>query len=223
MGRDMANRVIILGGSGIGMNAAYILSNQPGTQVVGFLNDVEPIGSQIGKFMTHPVLGRSEDVHRYICEENTSVFVAYVGLLQERKAYEKLLSLGIPLEKFASVIHSSAVIPEGYCSVGNGVMFMPFTQINADTIIGDNCILMSNSFVGHDSVLERFAHVASNAVVGAYVRVGKAVHIGSNATVREKVRLGDFSLIGSGAVVVDDVPENAIVVGNPARILRYKD
>ncbi len=77
--------------------------------------------------------------------------------------------------------------------------------------------------MGHNSFLDRFTHVATNAVVGANVHVGKGVHVGSNSVIREKIIIGDYSVIGAGAVVVKDVPENCIVAGNPAKILRYKE
>ena len=82
---------------------------------------------------------------------------------------------------------------------------------------------MNMTFLGHDSTLRRFAHVASNATIGANVVVGKACHIGTNCTIREKVNIGDFCLVGSGAVVLNDVLDNSIVVGNPARLLRKKE
>jgi serine acetyltransferase len=42
----------------------------------------------------------------------------------------------------------------------------------------------------------------------------------SAATIRGEVRLGDYALVGTGAAVISDVPENAVVVGNPARGLK---
>jgi acetyltransferase EpsM len=213
------NKVVILGGSGIGMIAASIIDRTGSAQVVGFLNDVLPLGSEIGKYKKIRVIGRTPDVYSYL-EEGCFVFIAYVGLTHERAAYEKIVSLEIPPERFISIIDSTAIIPQGYCQVGEGVLCAPLSQLSPDTTLSDNCILLANSFVGHDSFLDRFAHLATNAVVGANVHVGKAAHIGSNATIREKVRIGDYSLVGAGSVVLEDVPEGAVVVGNPARILR---
>ena len=218
----MTRKAVILGGSGIGMIAASILERTGTAEVVGFLNDVLPVGTEIGKYRKIIVIGKTADLHVHLENEDCFVFVAYVGLTHEKATYEKVMSLQIPEEKLISVIDPTAIIPTEFCQLGKGVLFAPLSQLSPDTTISDNCILLANSFVGHDSFLDRFAHVATNAVVGANVHVGKAVHVGSNATIREKVRIGDYSLIGAGSVVLEDVPENAVVVGNPARVLRMR-
>ena len=219
----MKKKVLILGGSGIGMIAASILERKEEFEVLGFLNDVEEKGTKIGKFKSFEVLGNTNDLNRYLELPNTYVFIGYVGLSDEKNTYQKIDNLQIPAEKYISVIDESAIYPDKFCKIGNGVMLSPLSQLSPDTTISDNCILLANSFVGHDSFLDRFAHIATNAVVGANVHVGKGVHIGSNATIREKVHIGDFSLVGAGAVVLNDVPANAIVVGNPAKILKIRE
>jgi acetyltransferase-like isoleucine patch superfamily enzyme len=45
--------------------------------------------------------------------------------------------------------------------------------------------------------------------------------IGANATILPGLVLGGNSMIGAGSVVTKDVPDNAVVVGNPAKIIRY--
>lgn len=216
-------KLVILGGSGIGMIAASIAHDLGHFEVMGFLNDVLEPGHQVGKYKKFPVLGGTEEYKKLQDNKDVLFFIAYVGLQNEKETFEKINSLEIPQDRFATLIHPTAIIPKGLCSIGNGVLMAPLTQLSPDTTIDDNCILLPNSFVGHDSTLEKFAHIATNSVIGANVRVGRAVHVGSNATVREKVDIGDFSLVGAGAVVLNDVPENSVVVGNPGRVLKSRD
>lgn len=216
-------KIIILGGSGIGMIAASIIEKNRIGEVIGFLNDFEKVGNKIGKFKKFPIIGKTEDLDNYLLDENTYCFIAYVGLKNEKETFNKINSLQIPQKKLISIIDKTSVIPNEFCKIGNGVLIAPLAQLSTDTTVSDNCILLPNSYLGHDSTLEQFAHLATNAVVGANVLVGKGVHIGSNATIREKVCIGDFSLIGAGAVVLNDVPENSIVAGNPAKIIKYRN
>lgn len=53
------------------------------------------------------------------------------------------------------------------------------------------------------------------------IHIGSGASIGANATILPGVRIGKHSMIGAGAVVTKDVPPNAVVAGNPARIIRY--
>jgi len=211
-----------MGGEGVGIIAAMIIAQYPDLQLVGFLNDVAPVGTKIGNYTSYPVLGKSEDVLRFIEPDDTYAFMGFIGMTQEQEVYDKLVGLDIPREKFINLIHPTAIIPEGFCSIGRGVLMAPHSQLSADATLADNCMLMGGAFVGHNTRLDRYVSLATNSVVGANVRVGKAVHIGSNATVREKLTIGDFSLVGMGSVVLKDVPPCSIVAGNPARVITSK-
>ncbi len=212
--------LIVLGGSGIGMIAFSIALELGEYTIGGFLNDVVPIGSEIGKFRKVPVIGTSNDLNKFLEDENNMFFIGYVGMQHERKTFDKILSLNIPNNRLATLIHPSAIIPKEMCQIGNGVLMAPLSQLSPDTTLEDNSIMLPNSFLGHDSTLKQFAHIASNATVGANVIIGRACHIGTNATIREKIKIGDFSLVGSGSVVLNNVDKETIVVGNPARLLR---
>lgn len=216
-------KVIVLGGSGIGMSVAAIVEHDTNATMLGFLNDCEPIGSSIGRFTHIPVIGRTEDILYYLEDSEVCFFIAYVGMLHEEEVYRKIESLPIPMDRYYNAIHPTAVYDPKFSHIGNGVLLTALSQVGVDVTISDNCMLLANSYVGHDSFLDRFAHVATNAVVGANVHIGKGVHVGSNATIKEKVRIGDFSLIGAGAVVLEDVPAKSVMVGNPARILRRNE
>lgn len=215
-------KLIILGGRGIGMIAASVANDLGTYQVLGFLNDVVPVGENVGKYKQYPVIGTSNDAKNYVDDEDIFFFIGYVGMKNEKDVFNKITSLGIPRNKFATLIHPTAIIPKGFCSIGNGVLMAPLSQLSPDTTLEDNCILLPNSFLGHDSTMKRFSHITSNSVVGGNVTIGRGAHVGTNATIRENITIGDFALIGSGAVVLNDVQENSIVVGNPAKTLRNK-
>ena len=215
-------KLIILGGRVIGMIAASVANDLGTYQVLGFLNDVVPVGENVGKYKQYPVIGTSNDAKNYVDDEDIFFFIGYVGMKNEKDVFNKITSLGIPRNKFATLIHPTAIIPKGFCSIGNGVLMAPLSQLSPDTTLEDNCILLPNSFLGHDSTMKRFSHITSNSVVGGNVTIGRGAHVGTNATIRENITIGDFALIGSGAVVLNDVQENSIVVGNPAKTLRNK-
>ena len=217
----MNKKVIILGGIGAGLIAASIIDLIDDMELLGFINESEPIGVEFGDFeRKFKVIGRDKDIPDFLSDENTYVFSAFLDMKNKEASYKRMKQLGIPENKFINLIHPTAIVPKGYCKIGHGIMFAPLSQLSPDTTVSDNCILLPNSFLGHNSYMDVFSSIATNSVVGAHVHIGKGVHIGSNATIREKVKIGDFSFVGMGAVVLEDVPEHSVVVGNPAKVLR---
>lgn len=213
-------RVYIMGGSGIGMIAASIVDDLDGYAVAGFINDVVPAGTDIGRFRRFPVVGTTNALKTILRNKDAFVVNAFVGMQKQSQAYDAFKSLQLPLEKFVSLIAPRAAFSPEYVRLGHGVLLAPCAQVSPDAVIGNHCRLLGGSFVGHDSTLDECVSVATNAVVGANVHVERGVHIGSNATIREKLVIGEFSLVGMGAVVVKDVPPRSVVVGNPAKVLK---
>lgn len=80
--------------------------------------------------------------------------------------------------------------------------------VHSNTIIGDNVVLRHNTTIG----------VAFDG--GPSPVIGNNVSIGANSVVIGGIKIGDNSIIGAGSVVVNDVPPNVIVVGNPAKIIK---
>jgi len=62
-----------------------------------------------------------------------------------------------------------------------------------------------------------------NLVVGKSVKIGKGAWIGARVTIVPGVTVGEGAVIGAGSVVTKDVPPYAVAVGNPARIIKYRD
>lgn len=102
-----------------------------------------------------------------------------------------------------------------HCLVCPGVRMLAATRIE----IGDDCMLASGVSISdadwHD-LRDRTRPVGATKEV----RLGRNVWIGERAIVTKGVTIGENSIVGAGAVVADDIPANAIAVGNPARVVR---
>jgi acetyltransferase-like isoleucine patch superfamily enzyme len=94
--------------------------------------------------------------------------------------------------------HSLTMMAAGGIAIGDG------------TMIGPNVQLLTDNHDLHNRMVLRCKPIT----------IGKNVWIGAGATVLPGVTIGDNAVVGSCAVVTKDVPENAIVVGNPARVIR---
>jgi sugar O-acyltransferase (sialic acid O-acetyltransferase NeuD family) len=103
---------------------------------------------------------------------------------------------------------------------GRGLQAMPHVVINQFSQIGDWCILNTNCTVDHECIVGNGVHIMGGAALAGKVIVGDFSTIGTNATILPDIKIGSNVFIGAGAVVTKDVPDNAVMVGSPARVLR---
>lgn len=90
------------------------------------------------------------------------------------------------------------------------------------TTIGKGCRIGSLVYIGHDTIIGERVEVASGARIAGHCDIADDVYIGMGACIRQHIRVGAGAMIGMGAVVVDHVEANAVVVGNPAKFLRWR-
>jgi putative colanic acid biosynthesis acetyltransferase WcaB len=84
--------------------------------------------------------------------------------------------------------------------------------INSQVVIGDNVTLKHNTTIGNKEGL-------NGENLGSPI-IGNNVIIGPHSIIIGPIKIGDNSIIGAGSVVIRDVPSNAIVAGNPARVIK---
>ena len=121
---------------------------------------------------------------------------------------------------YISAIHPTAVLSES-AIIDEGTVVMANAVINSEAKVGKHCIINTGSIVEHDCKLDDFVHISPQAALAGAVEIGEGAHIGISACVIQGVKIGKWSTIGAGAVVIQDVPDFAVVVGNPARIIKY--
>ena len=131
------------------------------------------------------------------------------------------------------------------CEIGDDTRIGAFVEIQKGAKIGDNCKISSHSFVCEGVTIESGVFVghgvtfindryprATNATGNLQSEtdwncqrtlIKQGASIGSGATLLGGITVGENAIVGAGSVVTKDVPANAIVAGNPARILRFID
>lgn len=117
---------------------------------------------------------------------------------------------------FSKAVHPSAILSPSVC-VGYGSVVMAGAIVNSDTTIGKHCIINSGASIDHECVLGDYVHISPHATLCGNVQVGEGSWIGAGATVVPGIKIGKWCTIGAGAVVIKDIPDNAVVVGVPAK------
>ncbi len=121
------------------------------------------------------------------------------------------------------------------CEIGDESMVGSFVEVQADAVVGDRCRLQTHAFVcsgvalGDDVFVSHGAKFindrhppSGDADDWESTTVGDGAVIGTNATLLP-VEVGENALVGAGAVVTEDVPANAIVAGNPAEVVGFRN
>ncbi len=120
---------------------------------------------------------------------------------------------------FSTAIHFSSVIDD-VTKIGLGTAVFHSATIQRDTLIGKHCIINTNASVDHDCIIEDYVHIAPSATLCGNIKVGEGSIIGANATVLPNLTVGKWCVIGAGAVITDDIPDYAVVVGVPGKIIK---
>jgi sugar O-acyltransferase (sialic acid O-acetyltransferase NeuD family) len=122
---------------------------------------------------------------------------------------------------FTRAIHSSAVVSK-FAEIGKGSMVLHGAIIQANTRIGSHVIVNTGTRVDHDCKIDDYVHLAPGSVLCGTVQVGEGTLVGAGSIVLPGIKIGSWTVIGAGAVVTKNVPDGAVVAGNPARILKEK-
>jgi len=135
-------------------------------------------------------------------------------------ATRKKVALTYKNQWHVALLHKTAIVSVTK-DIGKGTVIMPGAIINETKFIGNHCIINTGVVVEHDCIIEDFVHISPNTTLSGDVTVGEGAHLGAGSVVIPGVTIGKWSIIGAGAVVIRDVPDYAVMVGNPARVIKY--
>jgi sugar O-acyltransferase (sialic acid O-acetyltransferase NeuD family) len=190
-----------------GIEVVAFMDNNP-TLVGTYIKGIRVVGSE-------DLLETEEWKHKV-----SNVYCPIGNNPLRRKILSRVKELGYNTPYF---IHPSACIADNV-SIAEGVYVLPQTVIMPFTKIDKYCMISMNAKIAHHSILEEGCFISTGVNFGANIHALKDAYMGIGSLIMTGVKIvGENSLIGAGSIVIRDVPDNAVMVGNPAKVLKYKE
>ena len=208
---------------------AYIAGAEKKTPVKVYVNEKRPIdygsATVFGEGRSKVVFGEWKDL--------SPILAAHAADIDDMVVENDRRNSAIPLLDLKGInarIEHGAIIRE-QVSIGDNAVIMMGAILNIGAVVGPGTMIDMGAVLGGRATVGSRCHVGAGAVLAGVIEPASAtpviveddVLIGANAVVIEGVRIGRGAVVAAGAVVVNDVPENAVVAGCPARVIKRKD
>ena len=208
---------------------AYIGAAEKKTPVKVYVNEREPVdygSAQVfGEGRSKTVFGDWRDLGP-ILEAHADKIADLVVENDRRNSAIPLLDM----KNINARIEPGAIIRE-QVTIGDSAVIMMGAVINIGAVIGPGTMIDMGAILGGRATVGKNCHIGAGAVLAGVIEPASAtpvivedgVLVGANAVVIEGVHVGKNAVVAAGAVVIEDVPENAVVAGCPARVIKQRD
>nr|WP_315223138.1 acetyltransferase [uncultured Flavobacterium sp.] len=211
--------MLVVGAKGFAKEVLEVLHQLNQTENLVFYDDVNNDSPEklFGKF---EILKNTEQVSDYFKHTDNRFTVGIGNPFLRKKLADKFIELG---GLFTSTISPMAVIGSYDVKINSGSNILSGTVFSNSVTIGKGCIIYYNSIITHDCVIGDFVEISPSVTLLGRCLIGSFSQIGSNATILPNIKIGNNVIIGAGSVVTKDIPDNSVVVGVPARIIKKLD
>ena len=203
------------------MNAQEIISfiqnAEKKTPVKVYVNEASPV-----EFPNATVFGTGSKIVFGDWKDIEPVLLENKDKIKEYAVENDCRNSAVPLldtKHINARIEPGAIIRD-QVEIGDRAVIMMGAIINIGAVIGEDTMIDMGAVLGGRATVGKHCHVGAGATP---VIVEDNVLIGANAVVIEGVHIGKNAVVAAGAVVIEDVPENAVVAGCPARVIKQKD
>lgn len=216
MKKQKKEKIFIWGASGQGKVVLDILRNAGNFKIAGFI-DINK------KIHNHDIDGVTifgdKDYLPILWKKGVRSGIVAVGDNEKRCQIAKYLKRRN--FKLINAIHPHAAVAKNV-SLGNNITISAGAIISPHSVIEDNVIINTGAIIEHENLIKNGAHIASGVQLAGGTQVGEKTLIGIGATLIQYLKIGKNSVIGAGAVVLNDIGDNVVAVGIPAKVIKKK-
>lgn len=206
----------------------YIQKSEKKTPVKVYIKEKKPL-----PFQNCRVFGCSDRIIFGEWSDIKPVIEEYADDIDDIIVENDCRNSAIPMLDIKNInarIEPGAIIRD-QVEIGDRAVIMMGAVINIGSVIGEGTMIDMNVVLGGRATVGKNCHIGAGTVLAGVIEPPSAepvvieddVVIGANAVVLEGIRVKKGAVVAAGAVVIEDVPENAVVAGIPARIIKMKD
>lgn len=170
------------------------------------------------EFFKLPVMGFEDAINEYGLDGIEFILAIGEPAVKD-KVFEKVSAAGA---KVTSIIYPEIILPNEY-KHGPGLIIHKGSSMPPRANYGNNVLIQGVAIIGHDVTLGDNVVVSTFAFIGGDTTIGRNTYVGPQSCIRNGLHIGENVIIGMGSVVTKDVPDNAVVYGNPAKVMRFNE
>ena len=212
-------QVIGVGAGGHAKILVELLGATGGYDVIGFTDlDQTRWGTTV---MGAPILGGDDELPKLRAKGIRVVFigvgaVSVGGTRLRARLFRQVVSLGFDTP---TLVHPRAIVSPS-ATLGPGSVILAGAVISAAVRVGANVTVYPGVVVEHDSVVGDHVHLSPGVHLAGGVVLGEGAFVGIGASIIQGVHVGAWATVGAGAAVLAEVPDGAVAVGVPARVVK---
>jgi sugar O-acyltransferase (sialic acid O-acetyltransferase NeuD family) len=201
--------IYIIGSGGFSKEVYFLIKKSTNFNVVAFI-DKNPINSKI-EFNKEIIDVLDED---YFLSniKNVNVCIGIGNPKLIKKVYYKYSNYNFP-----NIIHDSVIMDFENCKIGKGNIFTAGCILTTHINIGDFNIFNLKNTIGHDVSIESFNVFNPSVNISGNCKIGSCNLFGVGSVVLEKLIIGNNSILGANSTLIQNMEDNSIYVGSPAK------
>jgi sugar O-acyltransferase (sialic acid O-acetyltransferase NeuD family) len=208
------SKLLVLGAGGHARTVLSILDSLGQWEVVGILDREEKSEKEIISGVS--VLGSWGNLSKFRSQGISNAVVAVGDNLERRQLFGLLTESGFSIP---TLVHPGAFVDKS-ATLGGGCVICVGAIICAQVKLGSNVLVNAGPIVDHETIVEDDVHIGSGCNISGRVKIGQRAFLGISTTIFEKKRVGRNVVLGAGSVLMDNLPNDVVACGAPAKISR---